>query len=42
MRIPLNSTVSIFEAYLVFFCGTDPDCVINEQKELIEKNTNKL
>ena len=40
MGIPLNSTVSNFEAYLVFFCGTDPDCAINEKKESIKNNTN--
>ena len=38
--LSLNSTVSNFEAYLVFFCGTDPDCAINEQKESIKNNTN--
>ena len=38
--LPLYSTVSNFEAYLVYFCGTDPDCVINEQKESIQNNTN--
>ena len=37
--LSLNSTVSNFEAYLVFFCGTDPDCLINEQKYSIQNDT---
>jgi len=37
--LPLNSTVSKFEAYLAFYCGNDSNCTINEEKEQIQENT---
>ena len=36
---PLNSTVSYFQAFLVFYCGNDSNCIINEEKEQIQEDT---
>jgi hypothetical protein len=37
--LPLNATVSKFEAYLVYYCGNDTNCSINEEKDQIQENT---
>ena len=40
MGLPLNATVSKFKAYLVYYCGNDTNCSINEEKDQIQENTN--
>ena len=40
--LPLKSTVSNFEAYLVYYCGNDTNCTINEEKVQIQENKSFL